>query len=155
MLIFLALWGPSLPVKQCIQTQKECVHMTSRQPCWRSKQRNGGHLGWVKYSFGDWTLFLCKSQTLTLTALPPALFLVCLGSCVPLEIYCRHQWLLQAFLACCRHCQFCYRPCKQPELKQLAPRKGIVGLKFDAITIIIIIMITIIIVIITCVLQVD
>ena len=38
----------------------ECVHMTSRRPCWRSKQRNGGHLGGVKYSFGDWTLFLCK-----------------------------------------------------------------------------------------------
>ena len=31
----------------------ECVHMTSRRPCWRSKQRNGGHLGGVKYSFGD------------------------------------------------------------------------------------------------------
>ena len=38
----------------------ECVHITSRRPCWRSKQRNGGHLGGVKYSFGDWTLFLCK-----------------------------------------------------------------------------------------------
>ena len=38
----------------------ECVHMTSRRPCWRSKQRNGGHVGGVKYSFGDWTLFLCK-----------------------------------------------------------------------------------------------
>ena len=23
----------------------ECAHMTSRRPCWRSKQRNGGHLG--------------------------------------------------------------------------------------------------------------
>ena len=34
--------------------------MTSRRPCWRSKQRNGGHVGGVKYSFGDWTLFLCK-----------------------------------------------------------------------------------------------
>ena len=31
----------------------ECVHMTSRRPCWRSKQKNGGHLGGVKYSFGD------------------------------------------------------------------------------------------------------
>ena len=31
----------------------ECVHMTSRRPCWRSKQRNGGHVGGVKYSFGD------------------------------------------------------------------------------------------------------
>ena len=29
----------------------ECVHMTSRRPCWRSKQRNGGHLGGVKYYF--------------------------------------------------------------------------------------------------------
>ena len=38
----------------------ECVHMTSRRPCWRSKQRNGGHVGVAKYSFGDWTLFLCK-----------------------------------------------------------------------------------------------
>ena len=38
----------------------ECVHMTSRGPCWRSKQRNGGHVGGVKYSFGNWTLFLCK-----------------------------------------------------------------------------------------------
>ena len=38
----------------------ECVHMTSRRPRWRSKQRNGSHLGGVKYSFGDWTLFLCK-----------------------------------------------------------------------------------------------
>ena len=27
--------------------------MTSRWPCWRSKQRDGGHLGGVKYSFGD------------------------------------------------------------------------------------------------------
>ena len=26
----------------------ECVHMTSRRPCWRSKQRNGGHLGGVQ-----------------------------------------------------------------------------------------------------------
>ena len=32
----------------------------SWRPCWRSKQRNGGHLGGVKYSFGDWTVFLCK-----------------------------------------------------------------------------------------------
>ena len=31
----------------------ECVHMTSRGPCWRSKQRNGGHVGGVKYSFGN------------------------------------------------------------------------------------------------------
>ena len=31
----------------------ECVHMMSRRPCWRSKQRNGGHAGGVKYSFGD------------------------------------------------------------------------------------------------------
>ena len=38
----------------------ECVHMTSRQPCWRSKQINRGHVGGVQYSFGDWTLFLCK-----------------------------------------------------------------------------------------------
>ena len=38
----------------------ERVHMTSRRPCWRSKQRNGGHVEGVKYSFGDWTLFLCK-----------------------------------------------------------------------------------------------
>ena len=30
------------------------------RPWWRSKQRNGGHVGGVKYSFGDWTLFLCK-----------------------------------------------------------------------------------------------
>ena len=30
----------------------ECVHMTSRRPCWRSKQRNGVRLGGVKYSFG-------------------------------------------------------------------------------------------------------
>ena len=38
--------------------------MTSRQPCSRSKQRNGTHLGGVKYSFGDETLFLCKSLLL-------------------------------------------------------------------------------------------
>ena len=38
----------------------ECVHMTSWRPCWRSEQRNGGHVGGVKYSFGHWTLFLCK-----------------------------------------------------------------------------------------------
>ena len=38
----------------------ECVHMTSRGPCWGSKQRNGGHVGGVKYSIGNWTLFLCK-----------------------------------------------------------------------------------------------
>ena len=31
----------------------ECVHMTSQWPCCRSKQRNGGHVGGVKYSFGD------------------------------------------------------------------------------------------------------
>ena len=42
------------------QTCIECVHMTSRRPCWSSKQRNVGHVGGVKYSFGDWTLFLCK-----------------------------------------------------------------------------------------------
>ena len=36
----------------------ECVHITSRQPCWRSKRRN--HVGGVKYSFGDETLFLCN-----------------------------------------------------------------------------------------------
>ena len=38
----------------------ECIHMTSRRPCWMSKQRNGGHVGGVKFSFGDWILFLCK-----------------------------------------------------------------------------------------------
>ena len=42
----------------------DCVHMTSRRPCWRSKQTNGGHVGGVKYSFGDKTLFLCKSLLL-------------------------------------------------------------------------------------------
>ena len=31
--------------------------MASRQT---SKQRNGGHVGGVKYSFEDCTLFLCK-----------------------------------------------------------------------------------------------
>ena len=31
---------------------EECVHMTSRRPCWRSKQTNGGHLGGVKYYLG-------------------------------------------------------------------------------------------------------
>ena len=40
--------------------QIECVHRTSRQLCWRRKQRNGGHVLGVKYSFGDWILFLCK-----------------------------------------------------------------------------------------------
>ena len=35
------------------QNAMECVHMTPRRPCWRSKQRNGGHLGGVKYSFGN------------------------------------------------------------------------------------------------------
>jgi len=30
--------------------------MTSRRPWWRSKQRNGGHLRGVKYSFGDLTV---------------------------------------------------------------------------------------------------
>ena len=29
----------------------ECIHMTSRRPCWRSKQRNGGHVGGAKHSF--------------------------------------------------------------------------------------------------------
>ena len=38
----------------------ECFHMMSRRPCWSSRQRNGGHLGGVKYSLGDLTLFLCK-----------------------------------------------------------------------------------------------
>ena len=38
----------------------ECVHTTSRRPCRRSKQRNGCHVGGVKYYFGDWTLFLYK-----------------------------------------------------------------------------------------------
>ena len=38
--------------------------MTSRRSCWRSKEINGGHLGGVKYSFGDYTLFLCKSLLL-------------------------------------------------------------------------------------------
>ena len=33
--------------------KKKCVHMTSRPPCWGSKQRNGGHVGRVKYFFGD------------------------------------------------------------------------------------------------------
>ena len=28
-----------------------CVHMTSRRPFWRSKQRNGGHVRGVKYPF--------------------------------------------------------------------------------------------------------
>ena len=37
-----------------------CVHTTSRRPCGRSKQRNGGHVIRVKYSFGELTLFLCK-----------------------------------------------------------------------------------------------
>ena len=32
--------------------------MTSRQPCWKGKQRNGGHIGGVKYSFGDETIFM-------------------------------------------------------------------------------------------------
>ena len=41
-----------------------CVHMTSRRPCWRSKQRIGGHVGGVKYSFGNRTLSLCKSLPL-------------------------------------------------------------------------------------------
>jgi len=31
----------------------EYIHMTSRRSCWRSKQRNGGQLGGVKYSFED------------------------------------------------------------------------------------------------------
>ena len=44
----------------CVSTAIECVHMTSQRPCWRSKQRNGGHLGGVKYSLGDLTLSLCK-----------------------------------------------------------------------------------------------
>ena len=44
----LLLSFPSMMLKLPI----ECVHMTSRRPCWRSKQRNGGHLGGVKYSFG-------------------------------------------------------------------------------------------------------
>ena len=35
------------------QNAIDCVHMTSRRPCWRSKQRNGGHLGGVKYCFGN------------------------------------------------------------------------------------------------------
>ena len=34
--------------------------MTSRRPCCRSKQRNGGQVRGVKYSFGDSILFLCK-----------------------------------------------------------------------------------------------
>ena len=38
----------------------DSVHMTSRRPCWRSNQRNGGHVGGVKYSFGGWILFLWK-----------------------------------------------------------------------------------------------
>ena len=42
------------------RSNRVCVHMTSRRPCWRSKLRNGGHVEGVKYSFGDWTLFLCK-----------------------------------------------------------------------------------------------
>ena len=42
----------------------DSVHMTSRRPCWRSNQRNGGHVGGVKYSSGDWTVFLCKSLIL-------------------------------------------------------------------------------------------
>ena len=32
-------------------THIECVHMTSRRPCRRSKQRNGGHVGGVKYIY--------------------------------------------------------------------------------------------------------
>ena len=31
----------------------ERVQMTSRRPCWRSNQRDGGHVGGVKYPFGD------------------------------------------------------------------------------------------------------
>ena len=42
----------------------DCVHMTSRRPFWRSKQRNGDHVGGVKYSLGDKTLFLCKTLLL-------------------------------------------------------------------------------------------
>ena len=38
----------------------ECVHMMSPRPCCRSKQRNGGHVGGKKYSFGDWTLFFMQ-----------------------------------------------------------------------------------------------
>ena len=34
-----------------------CVHMTSRRPCWRSKQRNGGHLGGVKYYFAGLSFY--------------------------------------------------------------------------------------------------
>ena len=41
--------------------QITCVYLTSRRPRWRSKQRNGGHIGGVKFSFGDQTLFLCKT----------------------------------------------------------------------------------------------
>ena len=51
-LILSAVWFSTLVI--------ECVRMTSRWPCWRSKQRKGGHVGGVKYSFGDLTLFLCK-----------------------------------------------------------------------------------------------
>ena len=38
------------------RTLIECVHITSRRPCFRSKQRNGGHL-----ELYSWTLFLCNS----------------------------------------------------------------------------------------------
>ena len=40
------------------QINRLCSHDVTS--CWRSKQRNGGHVGRVKFSFGDWTLFLCK-----------------------------------------------------------------------------------------------
>ena len=40
----------------------ECVHMTSQRPCWRSKQRNGGHVGKVKYSLGIELYFYANSS---------------------------------------------------------------------------------------------
>ena len=47
----------------------DCVHMTSRRPCWRSKQRNGDHVGGVKYSFGDKTLLVTRANTLCIIVL--------------------------------------------------------------------------------------
>ena len=35
-------------------------HMTSRRPCWCTKQLKSGHVGAQGKPYGDWTLFSCK-----------------------------------------------------------------------------------------------
>ena len=49
---------PRLQRESKVLSPIECAHMTSRRLCWRSKRRNGGHLGKVIFFWGITSIFM-------------------------------------------------------------------------------------------------